>query len=91
MTNEEAIHQVLADYRMPSPENCPAEVYDIMLRCWHKDPEERPTFRWIFERLQRIYEEFSAVEQTNTTTDHSSTVTSYSTSNDTGPIYNQYN
>jgi hypothetical protein len=31
-------------YRLEKPDNCSAEVYDLMLRCWQEDPEDRPSF-----------------------------------------------
>ncbi|XP_062508882.1 uncharacterized protein LOC134185101 isoform X2 [Corticium candelabrum] len=31
-------------YRMSKPENCSCELYEIMKRCWHPDPDCRPTF-----------------------------------------------
>ncbi|KAJ6655890.1 hypothetical protein lerEdw1_004660 [Lerista edwardsae] len=41
-------------YRMPRTENCPEELYDIMLRCWKNKPEDRPTF----EYNQSVLEDF---------------------------------
>jgi len=38
--------------RMPRPTGgrleCPAKFYDIMLKCWNKSPEERPTFEYLY-------------------------------------------
>lgn len=30
--------------RLPKPEGCSDEIYDIMRSCWHPNPKERPTF-----------------------------------------------
>ncbi|KAK8780923.1 hypothetical protein V5799_017734 [Amblyomma americanum] len=30
--------------RMPKPEICPNELYEVMRQCWHHDPAQRPTF-----------------------------------------------
>jgi serine/threonine protein kinase len=32
-------------YRMSRPENCSDELYEIMKRCWHPEPNHRPTFQ----------------------------------------------
>jgi len=41
---------------MPSPADCPQEVYSIMLQCWQYDPEERPDFASIFKMLTEASE-----------------------------------
>ena len=41
MTNAEVLHQVEHGYRMPCPPGCPNALYDIMLECWNKDPNEK--------------------------------------------------
>ncbi len=33
------------------PQNCPLEVYKIMLRCWNDDPNERATFEELYDSL----------------------------------------
>ncbi|XP_052781124.1 hepatocyte growth factor receptor-like isoform X1 [Mya arenaria] len=30
--------------RMPQPQYCPDELYNIMRKCWHPDPRKRPEF-----------------------------------------------
>ncbi|XP_009881713.1 PREDICTED: activated CDC42 kinase 1 [Charadrius vociferus] len=30
--------------RLPRPEDCPQDVYTVMLQCWAHKPEDRPTF-----------------------------------------------
>lgn len=47
MTNPEVIRSLDRSYRMPAPENCPQELYDIMVMCWKQRPEERPTFEFL--------------------------------------------
>lgn len=45
MTNAEVLDAVSdRNYRMPQPENCPDSLYNIMLECWHKNPDKRPSF-----------------------------------------------
>jgi len=38
-------------FRHPHPENCPREMYEIMLMCWKKNPQERPTFEFLFNTM----------------------------------------
>jgi len=33
-------------------ENCPNDIYEVMLMCWKYNPEDRPSFRKIFEILK---------------------------------------
>lgn len=54
MTNPEVIRNLDKSYRMPSPEGCPEELYEVMLQCWKEKPEERPTF----EHLQDLLSDF---------------------------------
>ncbi|NXT84559.1 HCK kinase, partial [Zapornia atra] len=54
MSSMEVIRALEQGYRMPRTENCPEELYDIMMRCWKTKPEDRPTF----EYTQSILEDF---------------------------------
>ncbi|XP_026508604.1 tyrosine-protein kinase HCK [Terrapene carolina triunguis] len=54
MSNPEVIRALERGYRMPRTENCPEELYDIMMRCWKTKPEDRPTF----EYTQSVLEDF---------------------------------
>jgi len=40
--------------KLDCPENCPALIYDIMIKCWRFNPKERPTFGKIIEELNAI-------------------------------------
>ncbi|XP_061418424.1 tyrosine-protein kinase SRK2-like [Lethenteron reissneri] len=51
MNNMEVMKQLERGYRMPQPENCPPLFYSIMLECWNKKEEERPTFETLQWRL----------------------------------------
>lgn len=41
-------------YRMEAPEGCPREVYSIMSQAWNMDPQQRPTFAHVYDRLDVI-------------------------------------
>ncbi|XP_077408426.1 tyrosine-protein kinase fynb isoform X3 [Vanacampus margaritifer] len=59
MNNREVLEQVDRGYRMPCPQDCPISLHELMLQCWKKDAEERPTF----EYLQAFLEDyFTATE-----------------------------
>uniref|UniRef100_A0A8D0E2K2 Tyrosine-protein kinase n=1 Tax=Salvator merianae TaxID=96440 RepID=A0A8D0E2K2_SALMN len=54
MTKQEMMCALERNYRMPRPEGCPGELYDMMLQCWNIKPESRPTF----EYNQSVLEDF---------------------------------
>lgn len=35
--------------------NCPAEIFDIIQRCWSHDPIERPTLKELFNSTHHFY------------------------------------
>ena len=39
---------------MNKPENCPDEIYEVMLRCWVHDATKRATFAALYETLKEI-------------------------------------
>lgn len=53
--HEELYHKIWDDgYRMPQPELASESLYAIMLRCWHKDPANRPEFSQLVSQLDRL-------------------------------------
>ncbi|XP_068196199.1 tyrosine kinase, non-receptor, 2b isoform X2 [Antennarius striatus] len=38
--------------RLPRPDDCPQDVYNVVLQCWAHKPEDRPTFIALREFLQ---------------------------------------
>jgi serine/threonine protein kinase len=55
MTNEETAKRVVENgYRMSAPNNCPPQIYDIMLDCWKANPLERPSFMKLAQRLTQL-------------------------------------
>uniref|UniRef100_A0A7N8XUQ4 Tyrosine-protein kinase n=1 Tax=Mastacembelus armatus TaxID=205130 RepID=A0A7N8XUQ4_9TELE len=55
MSNGEVMSSVQRGYRMPQPDSCPTEFYDIMMSCWKNKPEERPTFDYVQSVLDDFY------------------------------------
>uniref|UniRef100_A0A8C2LZL5 Tyrosine-protein kinase receptor n=1 Tax=Cricetulus griseus TaxID=10029 RepID=A0A8C2LZL5_CRIGR len=51
-TNQEVLDFIVTGNRMDPPRNCPVPVYRIMTQCWQHQPELRPDFASILERLQ---------------------------------------
>ncbi|XP_071231966.1 activated CDC42 kinase 1-like isoform X2 [Salvelinus alpinus] len=37
--------------RLPKPEDCPQDLYNVMLQCWAQKPDDRPTFLALREFL----------------------------------------
>ncbi|MGH0146876.1 UNVERIFIED_CONTAM: hypothetical protein FKN15_039680 [Acipenser sinensis] len=55
MSNADVMNSVQRGYRMPSPDKCPQELYDIMTSCWKSKPEDRPTFDYLQSVLDDFY------------------------------------
>ncbi|NXI90216.1 LCK kinase, partial [Psophia crepitans] len=55
MTNPEVIQNLERGYRMPQPDNCPQELYELMMQCWKEKPEERPTFDYMKSVLEDFF------------------------------------
>ncbi|XP_023208277.1 ALK tyrosine kinase receptor isoform X2 [Xiphophorus maculatus] len=50
-SNQEVLEFVTNGGRMDPPKNCPGPVYRIMTQSWQHQPEDRPNFSTILERL----------------------------------------
>nr|XP_002125218.1 tyrosine-protein kinase SRK2 [Ciona intestinalis] len=55
MTNRETLEQVERGYRMPKLHGCPDQLYEIMLACWDRDREKRPSFETLQWKLEEFY------------------------------------
>ena len=56
MTNEEVIRKLERGYRMPQPKESSYTYYNIMLKCWREEPENRPTFKALQWELEEFLE-----------------------------------
>lgn len=58
MSDEEVIQDAIRGPNrklLPTPDACPRDVYDVMLRCWVHDPAMRADFGEIYSRLYMTY------------------------------------
>jgi len=63
MTNKETTEFVLGGGRMIKPKACPPEVYEIMRKCWEEKPENRPSFKNIFDSMKEIIKQMLGSEK----------------------------
>lgn len=58
LTNTEVLQQVEKGMRMTheSMPGCPKPLYDVMMECWHKDPQKRLTFETLKWKLDLVFE-----------------------------------
>ena len=55
MVNAHVLNEVEKGYRLPRPQNCPVEIYDMMKKCWEKDPDRRPTFEFLYTYFEDYF------------------------------------
>lgn len=48
------ILEVLKTSRLPLPQGCPREIYNVMLRCWNHNPAQRPTFVELLHKMEEM-------------------------------------
>ncbi|KAL1022591.1 hypothetical protein UPYG_G00029640 [Umbra pygmaea] len=46
--------KIKSGYRMAKPEQAPADVYEMMMRCWNSEPEKRPSFFSLCESVASL-------------------------------------
>ncbi|XP_040917266.1 protein-tyrosine kinase 6b [Toxotes jaculatrix] len=51
-SNQEVYQQVTKGYRMPAPPKCPDFLYQILLKCWSAEPDDRPPFKSLKVQLE---------------------------------------
>ncbi|XP_045603850.1 tyrosine-protein kinase Fer isoform X5 [Procambarus clarkii] len=54
-SNTKAREMIDSGYRMLAPPSTPEEMYQLMLKCWQYDPENRPHFPEIYASVDNIY------------------------------------
>ncbi|XP_071809669.1 uncharacterized protein [Asterias amurensis] len=51
MGAKKVLRKIKRGYRMPIPNGCMYEMYELMLDCWRDVPSKRPSFQNIYDRL----------------------------------------
>ncbi|KAL9972475.1 hypothetical protein ACROYT_G018783 [Oculina patagonica] len=54
LENAELIRLLKTGYRMEKPDLCSDECYAVMKECWQQDPDERPSFSQLLERIEQL-------------------------------------
>ncbi|KAJ7311392.1 hypothetical protein JRQ81_007012 [Phrynocephalus forsythii] len=54
MSNQQTREAVEKGIRMSAPTQCPEEAYQLMLRCWAYEPQNRPNFSTLHQQLIAI-------------------------------------
>ncbi|XP_067025155.1 angiopoietin-1 receptor-like [Acropora muricata] len=54
LTTTELMSELRKGYRLEKPNGCSAEMYQVMMDCWHSNPGLRPTFNQLVERLEEM-------------------------------------
>ncbi len=54
MGNKDVIERVSTGYRLSKPSKCPPEHYELMEKCWMKNPQQRPTFKEIVDHFENV-------------------------------------
>lgn len=57
MDNVACIQAIQRGERMERPADCPVTLYDIILLCWHSNPDERPAFMELHDKLSALIPE----------------------------------
>ena len=54
MTNAQVIEALQTGYRMPCPDGCSEQLYEIMKECWRDEAASRPTFKALQGRMELL-------------------------------------
>ncbi|CAH3155120.1 unnamed protein product [Pocillopora meandrina] len=59
------VAEVTKGYQMPKPDHVDNKLYDIMKRCWNRNPDFRPPFESLRQRMDKYIREETYVELLN--------------------------
>ena len=55
MNGTQVVKLVITDGgRLPPPPGCPEDVFELMMECWNEEPDQRPQFTDIVQKMKRI-------------------------------------
>jgi spleen tyrosine kinase/tyrosine-protein kinase ZAP-70 len=57
MKGAQIIEMIDQEKRMEKPDLCPDSVYDVMLQCWQRKSEDRPTFQQLVRLMTTLMRE----------------------------------
>lgn len=57
LKREDIIVRVCQGMRMSQPENMPKDVYNVVRKCWSRDPAQRPSFKELYQYLMERKQE----------------------------------
>lgn len=63
ISNEEVTEAIRRGKHLSRPDDCPSEIYQLMMDCWHVDPSIRPEFGEIFDILSQLHTNSSISEK----------------------------
>ena len=55
MDSASILEMLNSDERLAKPDICSNSLYDLMLECWQRHKEDRPTFDQIRQRMETIF------------------------------------
>ncbi|XP_066299152.1 angiopoietin-1 receptor-like [Branchiostoma lanceolatum] len=64
MKSRTLLRSLREGYRLPKPRNCEDDLYQMMLVCWQRRPDDRPTFSDLVEQLRSMMEDKSSYVNT---------------------------
>eukprot|EP00079_Xenopus_tropicalis_P013625 XP_002942431.1 PREDICTED: tyrosine-protein kinase Srms [Xenopus tropicalis] len=54
MNNRQVLDKITSGYRLPKPDLCSPDIYNLMLECWQEKPNQRPSFYDLVRKLTAI-------------------------------------
>ncbi|XP_038062791.1 tyrosine-protein kinase receptor Tie-1-like [Patiria miniata] len=57
MKTKTMMSQLQQGYRMPKPQHCKKQLYDMMCSCWQESPKDRPSFQSLYRQLDDMLSE----------------------------------
>ncbi|KAJ8034956.1 Tyrosine kinase receptor Cad96Ca [Holothuria leucospilota] len=56
MTPRKVLEAIQTGYRLPQPDHCDDEIYEMLKSCWEESPAKRPNFHEVRVSLERMME-----------------------------------